>query len=86
MWTDTGVGIKIGSTCYKGGTSTCKVFSSSPSISPKPSRVIHVSGKELEKISYNCLISTNKGILTKEEAIRNNTGGIILIKYEVGES
>jgi ribosomal protein S8 len=49
----------------------------------KPSRVIHVSGKGLEKISYNCLVSTNKGILTKEDAVRNNTGGIILIKYEL---
>jgi ribosomal protein S8 len=49
----------------------------------KPSRVIHVSGKGLEQISYNCLVSTNKGILTKEDAVRNNTGGIILIKYEL---
>lgn len=49
----------------------------------KPSRVIRISAKRLKSIKYFCILSTNQGILTNEEAIKANTGGILLFKLKI---
>lgn len=49
----------------------------------KPSRIIRVSLKRLKSIGYFCILSTNQGILSNEEAIKANTGGILLFKLEI---
>jgi len=46
----------------------------------KPSRHISVSYRKLLDIKYDCILSTNLGLISKEEAIKNKTGGFIKFK------
>ena len=45
----------------------------------KPSRRIYSSSKDLTNFK-NCIISTNRGLLTSKKAFKNNLGGEIIIK------
>ncbi|WDI79341.1 30S ribosomal protein S8 [Candidatus Vidania fulgoroideae] len=50
----------------------------------KPSRRVYFNVKKIKKINfYNCLISTNKGVLNKKESIKKKVGGEILFSINV---
>lgn len=46
----------------------------------KPGLVKNASYEQLKIISFDCILSTNKGLMTKEEAIEAKTGGQLLFK------
>jgi ribosomal protein S8 len=47
----------------------------------RPGLTKSISYQELKKIPFLCLINTDKGLLTKEQAIQLKTGGQLLLKY-----
>ena len=49
----------------------------------KPSIKRVISYKDLLSIPFDCIISTSQGLMTKSEAIKNRTGGELLIKLEL---
>ena len=48
----------------------------------RPGLTKSISYQELKKIPFLCLINTDKGLLTKEQAIQLKTGGQLLLKYQ----
>tara|TARA_B110000091_G_scaffold81860_1_gene90184 strand:+ start:562 stop:960 length:399 start_codon:yes stop_codon:yes gene_type:complete len=46
----------------------------------KPSRNVHIKYANLLRITYDCILSTNQGLITKKEALELGIGGILLIK------
>ena len=46
----------------------------------KPSRNISISYRKLLDVQYDCILSTNIGLLSKEQAISQKTGGFLILK------
>lgn len=49
----------------------------------KPSIKRTTSYRDLMKLPFECILSTDKGLMTKKEAINNKVGGTVLIKVHL---
>ena len=49
----------------------------------KPSRTVHIKYTKLLTVAYDCILSTNQGLITKKHALELGIGGILLLKIHV---
>ena len=49
----------------------------------KPSRTVHIKYTKLLTVPYDCILSTNQGLITKKQALELGIGGILLLKIHV---
>jgi len=49
----------------------------------RPGLKKNISYQQLKRIPFLCLINTDKGLLTKDQAIHLKTGGQLLLKYQI---